>query len=70
MFDINEFKKSVKIWIKNNPEASVSDITDFCEEIIPSQYYTSYSWLIDQTVDWYKHILSNRKSDQDLLRAE
>ena len=61
MFDCNNFKKQVKDWIKDNPVGSVPDLVDYCDELIPSQYYTTHSWLVDQTVGWYKHILMQRE---------
>ena len=61
MFDINEFKKSVKQWITENPKGSVADLVDYCEELIPPQQFSANKWLIDQTVSWYKHILSQRE---------
>ncbi len=64
MFNYNEFKKSVKIWIQDNPNGQVDDLIDFCEEQIPPSKYTANKWLLDQTVSWYKHILSQRKVDQ------
>ena len=62
MFDTNKFKASVKKWIKDNPDGSIDDITNYCEELIPSQLYPTHSWLIDQTVSWYKSILNSKQS--------
>lgn len=62
MFDQNAFKKSIKQWIRNHPEGSLNDIIDFCEDQIPAAQYAANKWLIEQTVDWYKHILAHRKS--------
>ena len=62
MFDQNHFKKTVKNWMQENPAASVDDIIDFCEEIIPPSDYTANEWLISQTAQWYKHILVHRQS--------
>jgi hypothetical protein len=60
MFDCNKFKRSVKDWIQSNPQASVADLVDFCEEQIPPQQFATHQWLVDQTVSWYRHILSHR----------
>ncbi len=62
MFDTNAFKKSVKAWIRDNPYGTDQELLDFCEEQIPSNYYTSNHWLIDQTLSWYRHVLSQRDS--------
>ena len=61
MLDTNAFKKSVKVWIKENPTGTDQDLLDFCEEKIPSNQYQSSHWLIDQTVSWYRHMLSQRE---------
>ncbi len=61
MFDANQFKRSVKDWIRQHPEGSLSDFQDFCDEQIPPAQFTNYQWLVDQTMDWYKHILTHRE---------
>jgi hypothetical protein len=61
MVDMNRFKALVKQWIKDHPAGTTSDLRDYCEEQIPAHQFTSCNWLIDQTVDWYKHILHNRE---------
>lgn len=67
MFDKNQFKKSVKDWLKYHPDATVEDLEDYCEQLIPSQSYTTNFWLINQTVSWYQHILSSRELSYDEL---
>lgn len=64
MFDFNEFKRSVKDWIKHNPSGTTQDLRDFCEEKIPSHQYAANEWVVDQTVSWYKHILAQRDYTQ------
>lgn len=60
MFSTNDFKQSIKQWIKSNPDGSEQDLLDFCEEQIPPQQYTSMAWLIDQTMCWYRYVLAQR----------
>lgn len=60
LFDFNYFKKSIKEWIRNHPDGSMSDLRDFCEDLIPAQQYAANEWLIDQTLSWYRHILDHR----------
>ncbi len=62
MFDPNTFKRSVKEWIRNNPDGSLNEFVDFCEEQIPPTLYAANQWLIEQTKCWYKHILESRKA--------
>ena len=62
MFDCNQFKRSVKEWMRDHPDGSLADLVDFCEEAIPPHQYTHYQWLIDQTVCWYKHVLAHREA--------
>ena len=64
MFDTNNFKRSVKEWVRTNPRATVPELVDFCEELIPAAQYQSYSWLIEQTTGWYENVLSQRQSMQ------
>lgn len=65
MFDPNAFKRSVKEWIRANPDGCEADLMDFCEELIPPQAFAANQWLVDHTVSWYKHILSQRDSRFD-----
>ncbi len=60
MVNANEFKKKVKDWMQNNPSGGIQDLTDYCEEIIPPSQYAAHSWLIEQTVAWYKHLMMAR----------
>lgn len=60
MLDMNDFKRQVKNWMKENPKGSVEALTDFCEEVIPPPDFTRLQWLVEQTVGWYEHILSLR----------
>lgn len=61
MFDANKFKRQVKEWIRENPEGDLAEFQDFCEDQVPPAQFASYQWLVDQTVDWYKHILAHRE---------
>lgn len=62
MFDRNLFKQSVKKWMKENEDATIEALELFCEQLIPTKYYTANKWLISETTDWYSHILHNRKN--------
>ncbi|MDB2447017.1 hypothetical protein N9W79_00160 [bacterium] len=64
MFDINSFKKSVRAWMNNNPEGTVNDLLDYCEDMIPPGVYASHKWLVDQTVAWYRHVQAHRETDK------
>ena len=70
MFDFNSFKRSVKEWINSNPQGTVADLRDFCEEQIPPAQYMANMWVVDQTVSWYRHILEHREfrtnDDEDI----
>ena len=63
MFDTNNFKRSIKEWVKINPRGTIEDLVDYCEELIPTNQYQAHSWLIEQTTGWYEHVLSHRRSD-------
>jgi hypothetical protein len=62
MFDTNQFKRAVKDWVRDHPTASVTELNDYCEELIPAPQYQSHNWLIEQTLGWYQHMLMTRKS--------
>lgn len=65
MFDINEFKKKVKDWIRKNPNGNEADFLDYCEGLIPPSSYAANRWVLDQTVSWYHSILQSRKEDNE-----
>jgi hypothetical protein len=66
MLDMNNFKSVVKQWIKENPTGSLDGLRDFCEDQIPAHQFVSYEWLVNQTLDWYRHILHNRQMREAL----
>ncbi len=70
MFDTNNFKRSVKDWTRNNPEGTVEDLVDYCEELIPPAQFSSYGWLIEQTAGWYQHVLSTRQNNKGLDQSD
>ena len=61
MFDVNHFKRSVKSWIRTNPQGSLVDLRDYCDELVPAPLYAANQWLIDQTLSWYRHVLERRE---------
>jgi hypothetical protein len=67
MFDPNAFKKNVKDWIRGNPEGTLIEFVDFCEDQIPPAQYAANQWLLEQTVSWYKHILTSREMSSKIL---
>lgn len=70
MFNTNEFKRNVKEWFAENEDANPTEVRDYCEEMIPVNVFTSYVWLVDQTVDWVRHIQAQKDQayfyDEDL----
>lgn len=66
MLDFNDFKRSVKEWIRLHPGGSIQDLRDFCEERIPSHQYSANEWLVDQTISWYRHILAHREYSNNM----
>ena len=61
MFNINMFKQKVKTWMAENPKAEVSELVEYCEEVIPPTQFSANKWLIDQTVQWFEHIKTTRR---------
>ena len=59
-FDVNIFKKKVKTWMQQRPQATLEEFIDFCEEQIPTSQFAAYQWLLDQSVTWYGYIISQR----------
>ena len=70
MFDTNKFKRSVKDWTRENPNGTLEELVDYCEEMIPAAQFNTYSWLVEQTAGWYKHILSTRRTNNMLDQGE
>jgi hypothetical protein len=64
MFDTNHFKRAVKDWMKQHPEGSEAELTDFCEELIPVHQFAAHRWLVDHTVSWYRHVVAHRNQTQ------
>lgn len=62
MFDHNEFKRSVKDWIRDHPKGELSEFAEFCEDLIPPAQFANHRWIVDQTLSWYQHILSRREA--------
>lgn len=66
MFDANQFKRSVKDWIRGNPEGTEADLVDFCEEQIPPQHFSANQWLVEHTLSWYRHIVAQRRHAREM----
>lgn len=62
MFDANRFKRAVKDWVRSNPQGSLAEFVDFCEDQIPPSQFSSHQWLVEQSVSWYRHVLANRET--------
>ena len=65
MFDANQFKRSVKEWMRDHPDGSEADLVDFCEELIPPAQFSAHQWLVEHTLNWYRYILAQRRHDVD-----
>lgn len=65
MFDINHFKRQVKNWIQNHPNRCEQDLIDFCEELIPPNQFAANQWIVEQTLSWYRHILTCRERESE-----
>lgn len=57
MFDLNDFKAKVRMWLASHATIDEQDLVDYCEELIPPQHYAANHWIIDQTVEWYRHMV-------------
>lgn len=65
-FDFNVFKKSVKQWIRENPDGSLPELRDYCEDLIPAHHYAANEWVVDQTLSWYRYVLDHRELEDSL----
>jgi len=70
MFDANQFKRSVKDWMRQHPQGSEAELIDYCEEQIPPAQFTAQQWLIEHTVSWYRHVLLQRRHERNLGEDE
>ena len=64
IFDTNKFKRSVKDWTRENPNGTLEELVDYCEELIPAAQFNSYSWLVEQTAGWYQYVLNTRRANR------
>ena len=64
--DINDFKRQVKIWMRQNPKGTVAQLEDLIDELIPTVNYPAYHWLSEQTVAWFRHALEIKKENAEL----
>jgi len=62
MFDVNGFKKSVKEWMREHPNGTVTELADYCEDLLPQQQFSNHMWLVEQTTAWYKQVLAQREA--------
>jgi hypothetical protein len=69
MFDSNKFKRMAKDWVRENPNGTVEELVDYCEELIPPNQFASYAWIVEQTREWYQYVLDTRKSNRLLEDA-
>ncbi|MDD9951216.1 MAG: hypothetical protein OXT67_06575 [Zetaproteobacteria bacterium] len=60
MFDRNEYKRKIKVWMLENPSASVLECEDYCHHLIPSRELTAHQWLVEETLSWFKAIQDKR----------
>ena len=67
VFDFNVFKRQIKEWMQANPNGTIDELNDYCEDLIPPQHYAANQWLIEQTTAWYRHILDRRAYEQECL---
>ena len=51
-FDMNDFKRQMKQWVRDNPVRNNEDFKYFCAMRIPD----SHAWVIDQSLAWYKNL--------------
>lgn len=70
MFDKNVFKENFRNWLQRNPLANDSDVLEFCERAIPANVYLQNYWLVEQTVEWFRWQVRNRKMEPSLESSE
>ena len=61
MFNINDFKQKIKIWLEDNPEESKESFLAYCRSLIPEESKVQYSWLLDQVSMWFDSVTFNRE---------
>ena len=54
-FNIQEFKRNVRTWVKLHPKATEEKLLQYCEEQIPASLRLSHSWLTTHTLSWWKY---------------
>ena len=61
MLNVNNFKKEIRAWVRSNEDGTLEDFVDFCEDLIPPHQYSSYSWLLEQSSQWFQHVIKHRE---------
>jgi hypothetical protein len=72
MFDKNRFKEVFRRYVDAHPGASDDDALEFCRQNLPAQVLSSHYWLIDQSLQWFRWVRTQRAvlADHELNRPE
>lgn len=72
MFDKNQFKVVLRRFVEAHPSASDEEALEFCRQLIPPQALASHYWLLDQSLQWFRWVRSQRAvhSDRELCKSE
>ena len=63
MFDKNLFKSAFRLWSEQNPMATLEEVKDFCTRRIPCDVKEQYSWLEEQSTQWFLWKQENLKRE-------
>lgn len=72
MFDKNQFKVVFRRFVEAHPSASDEEVLEFCRLLIPPHLLASHYWLLDQSLQWFRWVRSQRAvhADCDLCKPE
>ena len=54
--------------MREHPQGTEQELVDYCDELIPANQFAVNQWLVEQTLSWYRFVLTARDKNRDNLR--
>ena len=64
-FNKNTFKEEFRTWIEDNNIATVEEAKEFCVSNIPSGFLQANPWILDQSLQWFQWLKSQKTFEED-----
>ena len=69
-FDKNAFKNAFRSWVQGNPTAADEEALAFCRAHIPTNQIMTHFWLVEQSLQWFGWLKSQRAFDHHDFHEE